>query len=206
MQTMSYFHQKSSSSTKWIAKPISVIRPWIVSYSETSEPGISAILNYGQAPHPDFLAEVLDGSVLAIVVLDDAELIDSDTIQRTAAEDLPYVPTDRTGHTHPLDPRRSHCIDLALIRGISTSDKTLHLLTPLHESAIANVLVENQRVVLVRGGFDCPEWAYLEDLHLANREDFEERPWVRRRKGGQAYGIEGAVWRLRHPPLARHVR
>jgi polynucleotide 5'-hydroxyl-kinase GRC3/NOL9 len=206
MQTMAYFHQKPSitTPTKWISKPINSIRPWIVAYAG-EEPGVTAILNYSQAPHPDFLGEVLDGSVVAIVVIDDS-LVDPDSIQHTTAETLPYLPPkDNTGYTPPLNPRRSHCVGLALVRGIDVETHALQLVTPLRESAIAEEVMDKQ-IILVRGGFDSPEWAYLEDLYAnpdGGGDVGVERPWVSRR---EQVGIEHSVWRLRHPPMAKDVR
>jgi polynucleotide 5'-hydroxyl-kinase GRC3/NOL9 len=77
----------------------------------------------------------------------------------------------------------------------------------------------SKKVVLVRGGFDSVEWAYLEDLYAEDSEkknggtgekgekggkdeDVKARPWVARK---EMVGIEGAVWRLRHPPTAAQV-
>jgi polynucleotide 5'-hydroxyl-kinase GRC3/NOL9 len=59
----------------------------------------------------------------------------------------------------------------------------------------------------VRGGFDAPEWAYLEDLYASGGKGDEEseakvRPWVTKK---EMVGIEGAVWRLRHPPTAAQI-
>lgn len=65
----------------------------------------------------------------------------------------------------------------------------------------------------MRGGFDSVEWAYLEDLYALDsekkkdgsakeEEDVSARPWVARK---EMVGIEGAVWRLRHPPTAAQV-
>ncbi|GIZ38402.1 hypothetical protein CKM354_000181900 [Cercospora kikuchii] len=201
MQTMAYFHQKSSlSSIKWIAKPINEIRPWIVSYSPEGS-GIAAVLSYGQAPHPDFLGEVLDGSIVAITVIDD-QAFDQEAIHHTATENIPYLPPGATGHTPPLDPRRSHCIGLALVRGIDTESKTLQLVTPVAGSEIE--AIADKQVVLVRGGFDPPEWAYLEDWYATGGAvDTEERPWV---SFQEQAGIEGSIWRMRHPPMAKDVR
>ncbi|KAF2211189.1 hypothetical protein CERZMDRAFT_28543, partial [Cercospora zeae-maydis SCOH1-5] len=160
MQAMAYFHQRSiKHSIKWNVRPITEFRPWIASYSAEG-PGITAVLNYGQAPHPDFLGEVLDGSVVAITVIDD-QPIDQEAISRTATENIPYIPQSATGHTPPLDPRRSHCIGLALIRGLDTEDETFQLVTPISESEMATIV--GKQVVLIRGGFDSPDWAYLED-------------------------------------------
>jgi polynucleotide 5'-hydroxyl-kinase GRC3/NOL9 len=74
----------------------------------------------------------------------------------------------------------------------------------LHERQIADIM--EKTVVLVRGNFDPPEWAYLEELYKTDGappgSSRVERPWVSR-KG--LVGVEGAVWRLRHPPMASAV-
>ncbi|KAK4549183.1 hypothetical protein LTR36_007641 [Oleoguttula mirabilis] len=234
MQTMAYFHHKatkaSGDGTKWCGKPISATRPWIVSYDGTAA-GIHSILSYGQSPSPEFLAEVLDGSLVALVTVDEhhadeafgvesytvwsadssqAEepsasrvLSAEDLINRTQ-EGLPYIRPDGQGLNHPLHPKYSECLGLALVRAIDTERKELHLVTPLSESEIAGLM--RKRVVLVRGSFDAPEWAYLEDLHAGGVEQAAgldvDRPWVSKK---ERVGIEGAVWRLRHPPMAGAV-
>ena len=97
------------------------------------------------------------------------------------------------------------------MRGIDPEKQEIQLLTPLGEAQTA--ALAGKKVVLVRGGFDAPEWAYLEDLYasssgekkdgtVAAEEDVTARPWVARR---EMVGIEGAVWRLRHPPTAAQV-
>ncbi|KAK0256971.1 Polynucleotide 5'-hydroxyl-kinase grc3 [Friedmanniomyces endolithicus] len=227
MQTMAYFHHRAAKVTselRWSSKAISSRRPWLVSY-DGPHAGIQAIISYGTQPHPDFLAETLDGSLVALVRLDaqyEREVLSSShhtatsepsaddssesattappsgLIKRTK-DGLPYIPPTTSGATAPLDPRFGECVSLALIRGIDTHDKVLQLVTPLSESQVAALM--DQPLAIVRGSFDAPEWAYLEDLHLNGRESGmeTERPWVSRT---EAVGIEGAVWRLRHPPLA----
>lgn len=205
MQTMAYFHQRpqiANGLPKWSAKPIDTVRPWIVGYGGPDS-GIFAIMSYGQSPDPKFLAEVLDGSVVAIVVLADhadASLDLAEHIRRTS-EGLPYIEANTQGVGRTIDPATSHCIGLALIRSIDSEAQALHLVTPWPESQIHELM--DKRVVLVRGHFDPPEWAYLEDLYKADGGiDEIERPWVARKDMG---GIEGAVWRLRHPPMASSV-
>jgi len=64
----------------------------------------------------------------------------------------------------------------------------------------------DEQVALVRGSFDAPDWAYMEDLmsgHDVNKGLEVDRPWVSKT---EQVGIEGAVWRLRHPPMAGDVR
>ncbi|KAK4611502.1 Polynucleotide 5'-hydroxyl-kinase grc3 [Fulvia fulva] len=195
MQTMAYLHHKHSSSTdsiKWVDKSINMIRPWKVSYAHESL-GVTAVLSYGQAPHPDFLAEVLDGSIVAIVVLDGGYTLED--VHRTVEEQLPYSSVES------IDPEWSHCAGIALVRGIDTEEKEVQVVTPLSETEIAGIM--DKQIVLVRGAFDSPDWAYTEDLHAAGDAPDDERPWVR--QGGQV-GIEGAIWRLRHPPTRDQTR
>ncbi|KAM3422176.1 hypothetical protein BST61_g2545 [Cercospora zeina] len=178
MQAMAYFHQRSiNDSTTWVRRPITELRAWIVSYS-AEVPGVTAVLNYGQAPHPDFLGEVLDGSVVAITVMDD-QPIDQEAICRTATEHIPYLPQS------------------------AQEDETFQLVTPIPESELATIM--DKQVVLIRGGFDSPDWAYLEDWYATGGAtgSTEERPWVGLQE--QA-GVEGAIWRMRHPPMSKDAR
>lgn len=205
MQTMAYFHYCSPSggnrALRYVSKPIDKIRPWIVDYSNTKT-GILAILSYGQTPDPEFLLEVLEGSIVAINVLEEpSETPDThdaltQSIERTP-ENLPFIVPSAQNISRTLDPSTSHFVSLALIRAIDTENQTLHLIIPLSEQEITEKLM-GMKVVLVRGSFDPPEWAYLESLHENGESGAGERPWVSRRAD---VSIEGAVWRLRHPPV-----
>ncbi|OQN98812.1 hypothetical protein B0A48_15158 [Cryoendolithus antarcticus] len=209
MQMMSYFHSQASSVPRWTAKPISSLKPWLVSYSATN-PGIHAIVSYGQAVPPEHLSEILDGSIVAIISID----ISTDTtaqellpmVLRTP-NGLPYIPAPPSGYLVPLDPGQTTTHSLALVRAIDPEMQTLHLITPLSESEIAGLM--ERRVMLVRGNFDSPDWAYLEDLYSdetkdAGKKEVAEgkRPWVRLR---EEVGVEGGVWRVRHPPMAGQI-
>ncbi|KAK5135046.1 hypothetical protein LTR08_005706 [Meristemomyces frigidus] len=225
MQTMSYFHHRATGggqATKWSGRAISTTRPWIVSYDGPNA-GLHSILSYNQSPNPEFLSEVLNGSLVALATISDHHpdealnlarytarpLMDTqfpDTQPaRTAEEGLPYIMSDSQGLTYPLNPSHSECHGLALIRGIDVERKEVHLIISLPEAEVAGALM-GKRVVLVRGAFDAPEWAYLEDLHSTGEDRVAggdgTRPWVSKR---EPVGIEGAVWRLRHPPMAATV-
>ncbi|CAK7241330.1 MAG: Polynucleotide 5'-hydroxyl-kinase grc3 [Sporothrix thermara] len=67
-----------------------------------------------------------------------------------------------------LDPRYSRKLGVALVRGIDTKNKELHLLTPLPADAALDEVMRQDcvGVVLVCGKFDLPTWAYTEDLYL----------------------------------------
>lgn len=220
MQSMAYFHQKPVANhrpSSWTGKPISQMRPWRLSY-DGPDAAIIAIASYGQSPHPDFLAEVLDGSVVAIVTVDETVQFEDATMpasvdmrERSDAwprlvlwtpEHLPHITASRAGFCSPLDPKHSDCQGLALVRGVDVEHNQLHLITPLPEDEVAALM--SKQVILVRGSFDPPDWAYVEDLYK-NKDDTEialpdsERPWVSQR---DMVGVESAVWRLRHPPMA----
>lgn len=208
MQTLAYFHQRERTSEgrlRWDSKRISQLRPWIIGYSGESA-GVEAILSYGQAPQAEFLSEVLDGSIVAIVE-HDPDLFNATAVERTSKEDIPYIISREDGFSFPIDPQQSKCLGLALIRGIDIQNKKFQLVTPLPESQIAQLL--QRKVVLIRGGFDFPEWAYLEDLYAADKDDTgkmdveNDRPWVTLR---EHVGVEGSVWRLRHPPTRDSLR
>jgi polynucleotide 5'-hydroxyl-kinase GRC3/NOL9 len=217
MQNMAYFHYKFGSSgdvQKFTGKSVGKMRHWNVIFAGP-RPGIAAVMSYNRSPNPEFLAETLDGSVVAIVVQERNESREasaanegadvprdiSEYISRTP-EDIPYVEANSMNINRTLDPSSSHCVGLALIRGIDVVAQCFQLLTPLPKREIDDLA--SQQVVLVRGSFDSPGWAFLEDIYKGEHEGeavFEDgtRPWVSER--GQV-GIESAVWRLRHPPLA----
>ncbi|SMY29142.1 unnamed protein product [Zymoseptoria tritici ST99CH_1A5] len=206
MQTMAFLHHKprpSSATAQWNTKPISTFRPWVVGYAGESS-SITAITSYGQAPHPDMLSEVLNGSIVAIVVSDSAHaIVDTDSILRTQEGDLPYTPESSAGASQALDSQQSHCIGTAVIRGIDHASKSLHLIAQLSDKDIAELEEEGRQVVLVRGRFDAPEWAYLEDIYHDGGDGGKERPWVTKR---ELVGVEGSVWRMRHPPMASAMK
>lgn len=71
MQSLSYFHSGMSkdSTLSWTSTPISSIRPWRVKYTGQN-PGIHGIMVYGECQPPELLSTIIDGSLVAIVVLE----------------------------------------------------------------------------------------------------------------------------------------
>nr|POE92386.1 polynucleotide 5'-hydroxyl-kinase grc3 [Quercus suber] len=219
MQTMAYFHHRepttNSSQSTWLGEPIDSMWPYSVAY-DGIDPDILAVLSYSYSPDPELLAEVLDGSIVAVVKVNDQAFDSEHLLRQTDAsvherairhnilrtpEGLPYLPSE---YSMPLEPKYSECIGLALVRSIDYDHKRLLLITPTPRDQMTTN--EDEHIVLVRGAFDPPEWAYLESLHFhdepGNEVDVEDRPWVSRR---EMVGVEGAVWRMRHPPLASSV-
>ena len=207
MLTMAYFHQRSTRGDDpghFSGKPISKVRPWIIPFAHT-DAAIQGLMSYGPSPGPDFFCEVLDGSLVALVVLQDRSAISTPDPPDVVSGGLPVFLPPADGTSRTVDPRRSRCVGLALVRAIDLSCQELQLVTPLPDEEV--MAWSEKDVVLVRGGFDAAGWAYLEDLY--NGRDRSEgsgaadggQPWVSRR---QMTGIESAVWRLRHPPGVSH--
>ncbi|KAG8162192.1 hypothetical protein KVR01_007957 [Diaporthe batatas] len=196
MQAMSYFHMDTESSQgtpiKWDAKPLTSKPPMLLHYGG-AEGGILGVVCYGYQPGPELLADSIDGTILAIVEIEDRRAFGSATradcgpldedseapqveqpqdikkfIRRTP-EGIPYI---RRGAA--LNPRFSRCIGLALVRGIDVQRSVLAMVSPLSPAHLAG-----KEIVLVSGKFDVPTWAYTEDhYNRGSRKDdsqFDDR-------------------------------
>ena len=224
MQSMSYFHlcPTNRDGLAWNAAPLTSLPPWVIRYSGLGA-GILGIMCYGEQPPANLLADSINGSLLAVVVIDemaaipgwkaeeqdsvdedevsesvgkrqfnmatDAEIraVDPDSllpqylqrplIVRTPVEDMPYF---NPANAISLDPKYSHCIGLALVRGIDGVRRQLQVLTPIPPSVIEEVNEEGKVIVLVSGKFDTPGWAYTEELvqrsitEKASKEEIED--------------------------------
>jgi polynucleotide 5'-hydroxyl-kinase GRC3/NOL9 len=168
-------------------------------------------MSYGQSVPVDFLPEILEGALVAIVVAENTEDLHQafatslnsppEPSHTSAPHSLPYIAPPPAGYLRALDPRFATCAGLALVRGINAETQEVQLVTPLSEAQVQ--ALASKRVLLVRGGFDAPEWAYLEDIYAGVGDaEAKGRPWVTKK---EMVGIEGAVWRLRHPPTAAQV-
>ncbi|KAI1476052.1 hypothetical protein F4774DRAFT_262065 [Daldinia eschscholtzii] len=96
--------------------------------------------------------------------------LDESLIVRTP-EGIPFI--DTTDGT-TLDPRFSHSLGLALVRGIDVENGVLQLLTPLQAERIEEVTSRGGEIVLVSGNFDTPSWAYTEELFYRAREEVDD--------------------------------
>jgi polynucleotide 5'-hydroxyl-kinase GRC3/NOL9 len=168
--------------------------PWEISYSG-DKPGIVGILCYGEQPPPSLVVDTINGSLVAIVVIDHMKAIpgwnlkeregfpnepteyrDSDGIDSKHSdhspelqlplilrtpEDIPYF---SPANAISLDPRGSHSIGLALVRGIDVARRRIQVLTPIPPSEIEEINKSGKSIVLVSGKLDTPGWAYIEEL------------------------------------------
>jgi len=247
VQTMSYMHSLApfQNRSAWTAQSLTTLQPWRVPYTG-DKAGISAILSYHDTVDASTLSLILPGATVAIVaVASDSAFLPtakpaylstpkpsnkafklSDKLVHTP-ESLPLLPPQsQSGAPSPLNPRFSETIAQALVRGIDVSSKELILLSPVSGAVIQRHIARGDKIVLVRGKFDFPDWALLEDIHYSNaakrRGEFEdveeeesdddedeeeamvqaktttERPYVGVRNPDA--GIGGSVWRLRHLP------
>lgn len=185
MQTMSYFHlnQKSQGVPSWKGNPLTSMPPWVVRYAGGNS-GIVGIMCLGEQPPADMLKEAINGTLVAVVMVDDMSAIagwtddnngqdglseadgSSSQSKRQIAvntpEDLPYLNPDIA--TSP-DPKHSRSLGLALVRGIDTESKTLHLLTPISPKLLRDMSHYGKSIVLVSGKLETPGWAYTEELY-----------------------------------------
>ncbi|EKD15047.1 uncharacterized protein L3040_003753 [Drepanopeziza brunnea f. sp. 'multigermtubi'] len=195
MQAISYFHLASADSNEllWRGQPLTAIPPWEIRYTGES-PGIIGVMCYGEQPPPELLAETINGSLVAVVVIEDlaaipkpkdgheedvdgafdAELqvpkhfpesrrIEEPDIISTPVEQIPYF---NPANVITLDPRYSHSIGLALVRGIDVARRRIQLLTPIAPRVIAEINETGKKIVLVSGKLDTPGWAYTEEMNV----------------------------------------
>ncbi|XXH01507.1 hypothetical protein Hte_007867 [Hypoxylon texense] len=148
----------------------------------------------------------------------------AEKIIKTTPEGIPVI---NTADGTTLDPRHSHSIGLALVRGIDVENGVLQLLTPLSLESIEEFQSGGEEIVLVSGKFDTPSWAYMEELYYraggegddgtdaeepaeimddvsgSGGDDFTRTtdattvPWIEVLQGNQKRGAGSKVWRVR---------
>ncbi|KAI1768449.1 hypothetical protein GGR53DRAFT_409928 [Hypoxylon sp. FL1150] len=148
-------------------------------------------------------------------------------VERNISTTPEGIPVISTADGTTLDPRYSHSIGLALVRGIDTENGVLQLLTPLSMETIEAFQAAGEEIVLVSGKFDTPSWAYTEDLYyraggegdegvdvedsaeimddisgnggddFTGTTDATPVPWIEVLHGNQKRGAGSKVWRVR---------
>lgn len=231
MQAMSYFHADAEAAAvgnhaagpRWDPRPLATAPPWLVRYdaggSVGDGAGLLGMLCYGYQPEPELLAEAVNGTVLAIVEIEDPRAFatseavvtnPADPGRQTTAITTAITTTtpERLSYLRPaapLDPRFSRCIGLALVRGLDADRRLLALSTPVRLDV--DIVSGGGAVVLVSGKFDPPTWAYTEDHYHSSsyrgggdEEEAageEEIPWAERLRGGEKRAAGSRVWRVR---------
>ncbi|KAK2763734.1 Polynucleotide 5'-hydroxyl-kinase grc3 [Arachnomyces sp. PD_36] len=227
MQIMSYFHMgRYIDNPSWSELPIYQNRPLTVNYDGPNQ-GILGIMVMGCRQNTDLLSEILDGSIVALVAVEDYSALgptyleeqskadgfeneadDEDTpmngddtsdipmptppaqpqqdelhpgITRTKKENLPYIFLGN-GSCTPLDPKSSHSLGLAIVRSIDTASHKLELITPIPRSTLRETLEQGQKIALVIGQLDNPNWALGEEYFAAQAAERRHRKEVMRLK------------------------
>lgn len=173
MQYMSYFHQAEPThdSLRWTVTTFTEKPPLVLKYgSEMAD--FLGVLSLGEHPTDEFLAAVLEGSLVAFVAVENEQVaLDLHMkVAHSANEGIPYWAPGRSGLTPPPDPKKTHMVALALIIRIDVETQELVVRTPLSEVDIQLVVRGRfnsglSKMMLVRGNYDTPSWAYQEELY-----------------------------------------
>ncbi|TLD19378.1 Pre-mRNA cleavage complex II Clp1 [Venturia nashicola] len=166
MHMVSYFHSDSSEqkAAKWNALPLSHQRPFDVSYGEKGA-DFAGVFIFGEVPvmYPNMLSTLLNGSIVSIVAIEEASLLNNREVLRGEDDRIPFFTVGPRGYTIPFEPRKSRTLGLGLIRGINAKAQTMQIVTPVPAKQMAEIA--SDRLVLAFGGFESPGWAYLEEMY-----------------------------------------
>ncbi|KAI9717407.1 MAG: hypothetical protein M1812_004759 [Candelaria pacifica] len=128
MQSLSYFHCNPSqdSNLSWSSTPISSMKPWRVQYAG-KDPGIHGIMVYGERQPPELLSTIIDGSMVAIVIIeDDSGIYGCDEPSPVQHDEMPIsfdagdaVESYTSGYQTPVIATDPDNLEVDLIDGIS---------------------------------------------------------------------------------------
>ncbi|KAH7382823.1 hypothetical protein BKA64DRAFT_629692 [Cadophora sp. MPI-SDFR-AT-0126] len=94
--------------------------------------------------------------------------IEEPRVLKTPAEQIPYF---NPANDITLDPRYSHSIGIALVRGVDVRRRRIQLLIPISPSVIEEINELGKKIVLVSGKLDTPGWAYTEEMNMKISQD-----------------------------------
>ncbi|KAI9728377.1 MAG: Polynucleotide 5'-hydroxyl-kinase grc3 [Chrysothrix sp. TS-e1954] len=171
LQELSYFHQADplNGHLQWDTRNINNrTRETLDLRFASDDCQLLGCMMLGQQPTDEFYWTVLDGSLVGIVLVEDATYAEElcGLTQRTQEHGLPYFPCDETALTHPPDPRRSRLLGHGICTSIDAAAHTLKLQTPVRLAVLVTMQEVAEtgiaRIVLVKGNLEAPGWAYLE--------------------------------------------
>jgi len=169
MTMLSYFHSAASSGLTWSRTPLSFQRPLALSYGahELGFPhaGFAALVTVGQMVKPQHLVDVLNGSLVFVMVRCDSPSTPDREILYDDKNDIPYVAPNASGFVEPLEASDYRLCGVGAIRAIDTERKLLHMLFPHFDWEHVKRDLSPKRLFLVHGAMETPDWAYLEDKH-----------------------------------------
>lgn len=97
MQYMSYLHLSpgaEASILSWTSQPLTFLPPWQIRYSGEN-PGILGIMCYGEQPPQILLTDTINGSLVAVVVIEDFAAIPGWASKTSQSGEEPSLTTDQ---------------------------------------------------------------------------------------------------------------
>ncbi|KAF2869166.1 hypothetical protein BDV95DRAFT_609400 [Massariosphaeria phaeospora] len=165
MQMQSYFHCTGLSASlhrTYTPHPLSTHPPWTFNYSSTAatHQSLLAFLPLSEYTPPSSLPTLLTGTLIHIHHL------------LPFHPNPPLPPNPTSGLIAPPDPRTSHLVCTALLRGWDAAARAVQVLVPrTHEGALRGL--QAQTTVFVSGWGEVPGWAYVEDAYWAVEQQGE---------------------------------
>ncbi|KAF2738031.1 hypothetical protein EJ04DRAFT_487290 [Polyplosphaeria fusca] len=176
MSAVSHFHlapSSDSSHLSWENQTLEQKSPWQFCYEKTviRKQCFIGFLLLGEWISPSVVGQLLNVSVVHIARTCDPDVQSKfETLPRT--EDkmrLPYFPPNSSNYGEPLDPRTSHIVCTALVRGFHLKKKFVELLIPPSLEDVIKTL-KPEETVIVAGCNENPGWAYMESTYAALNE------------------------------------
>ncbi|KAG0633026.1 hypothetical protein HOY80DRAFT_1108276 [Tuber brumale] len=192
LQTSSFIHY-CPDTLRWVVKPLAETQPWRLPYAG-AHPAIDGVsLLHEEDLSPTELLTAIDGTLVAVVEVDD----DEETISETAKivltpEGLPYLPT-------PPAPERSRAVGMALIKGVDVEKREVWVVATLSSNDAKRL--QGKRTVLVRGRLEL----CAAEMVAGVEEDGagHEVPWISFGGGGTSDGKGRSAWRVRRNLMRR---
>jgi len=193
LQTSSFMHY-CPDTLRWVVKPLAEIQPWRLPYAG-AHPAIDGVsLLHEEDLSPAELLTAIDGTLVAIVEVDNDEESINETTTKIilTPEGLPYLST-------PPAPERSRAVGMALIKGVDVEKREIWVVTTL--SADAAERLRGKRTVLVRGRLEL----CVAEIVAGVEEDGAGQgvPWVRFGGGSTGDGRGRSAWKVRRNLMRR---
>lgn len=193
MQSISYFHrqQEGDGPISTLLTPLSWVKPWIVSYSESCSDRIRFV-STGDLQPRSLLPTVINGAVVGISLSTyysshhhSGHHRSRDNSQGPVpgepdnlATDLTHLPVEAESASNLLSPDWSENVGFGIVRGVDSKNECIHLLTPVDlasfiepAGADGSIGSTGTTIVLVLGSIEYPGWAYMGDVHMRQIED-----------------------------------
>ncbi|CUS12268.1 unnamed protein product, partial [Tuber aestivum] len=190
LQTSSFMHY-CPDTLRWVVKPLAEMQPWRLPYAG-AHPAIDGVSILHEDLSPAELLTAIDGTLVAIVEVDDEESISGTGKIILTPEGLPYLP-------NPPMPERSRAVGMALIKGVDVEKREVWVVATLSSDAAERL--RGKRTVLVRGRLElcAAEMAAGVEGDGAG----QGVPWVSFGGGGAGDGKGRGVWKARRNLMRR---